>query len=272
MKERLRALVAAAPGDAERRAVVREYLQAHILHSLQDGGAFRVWAFCGGTALRFLYAIPRYSEDLDFSLAAPDANPNFAPLISRVEAAFRAEGYAVSLKPAGKRAVASAFVRLPGLLHELDLSPRPTQTLSIKVEVDTNPPAGAGLETTLVRRHFTLNLLHHDRASLLAGKLHALLSRPYTKGRDLYDLLWYLSDPAWPAPNLPFLNAALAQTHYRGRPLTAASWARRVGARLRAVDWTIARRDVLPFLERPAEIELLSLKHLAALLKRREVS
>jgi predicted nucleotidyltransferase component of viral defense system len=52
-------------------------------------------------------------------------------------------------------------------------------------------------------------LQHHDRASLLAGKLHALFQRRYVKGRDLYDLMWYLSDPNWPEPNLTLLQNAL---------------------------------------------------------------
>ena len=64
----------------------------------------------------------------------------------------------------------------------------------------------------MVRRHVLLQLHHHDRASLLAGKLHAVLQRPYVKGRDFFDLLWYLSDPGWPSPNLTLLNRALAQT------------------------------------------------------------
>lgn len=90
----------------------------------------------------------------------------------------------------------------------------------MKFEVDTRPPAGAGLAITLIRRHVTLRLQHHDRASLLAGKLHAVLQRPYAKGRDLYALLWYLSDPGWPAPNLVLLNNALQQSGWPGPPLT----------------------------------------------------
>jgi hypothetical protein len=84
-----------------------------------------------------------------------------------------------------------------------------TETLSIKIELDTHPPARGRTETTVVRRHVLLRLMHYDRAALLAGKLHAVLTRPYTKGRDLYGLLWYLSDPGWPAPDLDFLGAAL---------------------------------------------------------------
>ena len=84
--------------------------------------------------------------------------------------------------------------------------------------------AGAGLATTVVRRFFVLQLQHHDKASQLSGKLHAILQRPYTKGRDIYDLLWYLSDPNWPPPNPELLNNALAQTGWQGRALTETGW------------------------------------------------
>jgi len=112
-------------------------------------------------------------------------------------------------------------------------------------------------DTTLVRRHETLRLLHHDRASLLAGKLHAVLQHPYTKGGDLYDLLWYLSDPDWPAPNLALLNAALRQTGWSGVEMTPGSWRRAVAGRLDLLDWKRAASDVRPFLERAEDIELI---------------
>ena len=68
------------------------------------------------------------------------------------------------------------------------------------------------MATTLIRRHITLRWQHHDQASLLAAKLHAVLQRPYPKGRGLYDLLWYLSDLGWPQPNLVLLANALEQS------------------------------------------------------------
>jgi hypothetical protein len=145
------------------------------------------------------------------------------------------------------------------LLHELGLSPHPSQILSIKVEVDTNPPAGAVLDTTLVRRlGLTLNLTHYDKASLLAGKVHALLTRTYTKGRDLYDLIWYLADPGWPAPNMNLLAAALAQTGWTGPVPTAATWRRVLAERLASVNWRAAQADVSPFLEREADRNLVT--------------
>jgi hypothetical protein len=95
--------------------------------------------------------------------------------IRRVSADLSKEGYRVSIKIATERVVQSAVLRFPGLFHEMDLSGHRDETLAVRIEVDTNPPGGAVLETTLVRRHVVLSLQHHDRASLLAGKVHAVL-------------------------------------------------------------------------------------------------
>ena len=117
-----------------------------------------------------------------------------------------------------------------------------------------------------MRRHVTLNLCHHDRASLFAGKLHAVLNRPWTKGRDLYDLVWYLADRTWPAPNLSLLNAALAQTGWKGAVMTTANWRGELRRRMKKLDWDRARADVRPFLERERDIDLLTKETLAGLL------
>ncbi len=258
MKDYLRQLLKRQPNDLLRRNLVREYLQARILQCLQESGAFLGWAFLGGTALRFLYGIPRYSEDLDFSLMAQPAPVAFRDALLDIRKRLEAEAYTVELKVNDRKTVNSAFVRFPGLLHELGLSPRAAEVLAVKLELDTNPPAGAVVATTIIRRFVTLNLPHYDQASLLAGKLHAILSRPYTKGRDLYDLVWFLSDPAWPAPNWALLNAALAQTGWPGPELSAANWVEVLTGRLEAVNWRWALQDVRPFLEREAELALLT--------------
>ena len=266
MKAHLRRLVEGEGHPLARELLVREYLQARVLHTLQDRGTFTRWAFLGGTALRFLYAMPRFSEDLDFAQIAPGADPGLAAALRDVRSALGSEGYQVEVTVKTRTAVASGFVKFPGLLHELGLSPRRAQTLSVKVEVDTNPPASAGLETTLVRRHVTLHLCHHDKPSLLAGKLHAILARPWTKGRDLYDLAWYLADRSWPAPNLPLLNAALAQTGWSGPALTGDTWTFAVRERLARCDWAQAQADVRPFLEHERDVQLVSAEALAGVL------
>lgn len=267
MKDYLTQIVHATPTPVQGRNVAREYLQARILGVLQRAGAMIPLAFHGGTALRFLFASARYSEDLDFALEQAAGDYDFRACLRAVRSAFTAEGYQVELKVSDQKTVHSAFVRFRGLLYELDLSPHHDEVLAVKIEVDTNPPAGAELTTTIVRRYVILQLQHHDRASLLAGKLHAILQRPYTKGRDVYDLLWYLSDPEWPAPNLTLLNNALQQTGWEAEPLTEDNWRRIVRDQLEAVDWEQVGADVRPFLGPAADPGTLRMENLMRVLQ-----
>ncbi|MFC2172920.1 nucleotidyl transferase AbiEii/AbiGii toxin family protein [Acidobacteriota bacterium] len=266
MKERLKDIVGAQDNKLYARCLAREYCQARILQILQDMGVFRAWVFHGGTALRFLYGIPRFSEDLDFTLRPEIPGSNFRDVIKKIQTSLEAEAYEVYLKIRDDTPVNSAFIRLPGLLWELGLSPHRAEVFSIKVEVDVNPPAGGIFETTVVRRHVLLNLCHHDKASLLAGKLHAILTRGFLKGRDIYDLVWYLSDRSWPAPNLVLLNNALVQTGWAGKAVTPESWPLLVAQRLGEAEWRRALEDVRPFLERPEEIALLARENVLGLL------
>jgi nucleotidyltransferase AbiEii toxin of type IV toxin-antitoxin system len=173
----------------------------------------------------------------------------------------------IDVKVSEKRMVSSAWVRFPGLPLELGISSRVAQVLSIKVELDTNPPAGAHIENSIVRRHVTLNLCHYDKASLLAGKIHAVLNRSWTKGRDIYDLVWYLAERTWPAPNLALLNAALEQTGWDGPRLTETNWRKQLKNRIESLDWERARAEVKPFLERVPDLDLVKKDVLIGLLK-----
>jgi predicted nucleotidyltransferase component of viral defense system len=233
---------------------------------LQDEGAMIPLAFQGGTALRFLFNSARYSEDLDFALEREPSQYDFRSYLEAVRKAFQAENYQVELKVNDRKTVHSAFVRFPSLLHELNLSPHRSEVLAVKLEVDTRPPAGAQLDTTIVRRHVMLHVQHHDKASLLAGKLRAVLQRPFLKGRDVYDLMWYLSDPTWPSPNLVLLNNALRQTQWQGPAVNAANWRKIVETQIRRADWKSTLADVRPFIERASEVEMLNKNNVERLL------
>jgi hypothetical protein len=266
MKEYLAELVRAAGDSRQARHLVREYLQARLLNSLQRAGAMVPLAFHGRTALRFLYQIPRISEDLDFALEHSAGQYDFRAYLKEIRSDLAAENYAVDLRVNDRKVVHSAFVRFRGLLFELDLSPHADETVSIKIEVDTRPPAGAGLKTTVVRRHVVLNLQRHDKASLLAGKLHAILQRPYGKGRDLYDLFWYLSDPEWPFPNFALLNNALAQDGWRGGRIAEENWRAVVRRRVAEIDWEAALAEARALVVDPAEVDLLTQANMSKLL------
>ena len=161
MKDYLVDLVRQTSSPAEGRNLAREYLQARILAALQRAGAMIPLAFHGGTALRFLYAHGRYSEDLDFALEGDRKGYNFRDYLHAIRAELTPEGYTVELKLSDQKTVHSAFVRFPGLLFDLELSAHQSEVLAVKLEVDTKPPAGAGLATSVVRRFVVLQLHCH---------------------------------------------------------------------------------------------------------------
>jgi hypothetical protein len=269
MKEELREIVRRRAASGSPINLGREYLQARILLALQETGVMIPLAFQGGTALRFLFGLPRFSEDLDFALERPGrAAFDIVRTAERVRVQLEREAYEVRVKIRSKPPVQGVLVSFPGLLHELKLSPHRAQSLGVRIEVDTNPPSGAGLASTIIRRHALLNIQHHDQPSLLAGKLHAVLQRSWAKGRDLFDLFWYLSDPTWPEPNLVLLNDALRQTQWKGPELKASNWRSALRDRVAAIDWNAAQRDVEPFLEPGAATELFGRENLLQVLSR----
>ena len=253
MRHHLRELVRGLDPLAGRN-IVREYLQARILEGLQRAGAMSALAFQGGTALRFLYALPRYSEDLDFALEGAPGSYDLKGWMTAVARQFEREGYTVTGSLRDRSVVQSGWLRFKGVLSDMGLSPHRDEVLGIRLDVDTRPPPGAVTQTRLVRRHVSLRIHHHDRASLLAGKLHAVLQRPWTKGRDVFDLAWYLSDPEWPPPNLRLLNAALRQRAPEAVALTGETWRASVAERVAGLDWDAIDADVRPFLERGVEM------------------
>lgn len=266
MKAHLVNLVANTAEPVQGVNVAREYLQAKILESLQRVGAMIPLAFQGGTALRFIFGSERYSEDLDFALEREAQLYDLRAYLRTIKGDLIAQGYSVELKVNDRKTVHSAFIRFPGLPFDLELSPHRNQVLSVKIEVDTDPPAGAVLATSLIRRHVVLRLQHHDRASLLAGKIHAILHRPFVKGRDIYDLLWYLTDRTWPAPNLVLLGNALRQTGWADELPTERNWRTLLAAHLQALPWDRVRDDVGPFLPAGTDPDSLCLPNLLELL------
>lgn len=267
MKEHALALVRGVEDPRLATNRLREYLQCLVLRSLHECEAFRPMAFVGGTALRLLHDLPRFSEDLDFTLVSPEgyAGRDWMAKIKR-DLAFA--GFDPEVTWNERNVVHVGWVSVAGLLREAGLSAMPTEKLSIKIEIDTKPPAGARCEKRLVTRHVTFLLQYFDLPSMMAGKLHAVLTRKYTKGRDWYDLAWYLSLRPPIVPNLALLGNALDQTQGTGRS-DPGGWTALVRDRLVEIDMDAVARDVRPFLERPADATLLTRDNLLGLLEGR---
>ena len=248
----------------ERLNALREYLQAQVLRSLHESEAFTSLSFVGGTALRFAHNLRRFSEDLDFSVE-DTRRYTPRPWLARLDRSLRLSGYDVTVSWNDRKIVNTAWVRFGGLLHRLGLATQPLQKLGIKMEIDTRPPAGAVTERVVIQRHSLIALQYHDLPSMMSGKLHAIVTRPRTKGRDWYDLMWYLARVPPVLPNDTLLRNALVQTD---APEPDLSWDRLVLDAIRVADFDAARQDVVPFLEHPEEAEWITVENLRSLVAR----
>jgi len=257
MKDHLLQTVLAQPVE-QRLNLAREYLQLYLLRLMNDAGRTGDLAFVGGTALRLLHRLPRFSEDLDFCYEPLPKRAKFdaAHLFDTIERGLSKAGYDVTVKAKPERTVANAFFRFQGLPRQAGWSRDPQIALSIKIEVDLRPPRGANVETTLVQRFFPVSLRHYDLPSLFAGKLHAILARRWVKGRDWFDLVWYLTERKGLEPNLGLLANALTQTKTAALPRDG--WRAAVKQRLETLDWKAVVTDLRPFIERQRDLEVLS--------------
>ncbi len=264
MKDEALALAAAVADPAGKLNLLREYLQALVLRSLHESEAFINLAFVGGTALRFVAALPRFSEDLDFSLHQPEG---YRPVewMKKIKTDLTLAGFEATVSWNDRTTVHKAWIKIAGILKETGLAAMPEQNLSIKLEIDTRPPAGAVVQRSLITRHRMLALQHYDLASLMAGKIHALLTRSYPKGRDWYDLAWYRGHRPPLEPNAALLENALIQTQGTNAPASN-DWKKRLLNRLENLDCQKLRNDVAPFLEHPEEADLLDRQNLQAVL------
>jgi len=266
MKSYCLELAARQTGFDAKLNIIREYLQAYVLRIMHDEGMFRNIAFLGGTALRFMYGLPRFSEDLDFSVTDNRKCP-FIGLIKRIKKELILAGYNISITYNDRKAVHYAFIKFPELMYEAGISSLKQQKLSIKIEIDVNPPKGAVLKTDIVNKYFPISFLSYDLASLFSGKLHALLNRKYTKGRDFFDLGWYLSKWKDLSPNIPLLQNALRQTRWNGRLPVDDDWRDFLCGVLKKADWTKVRQDVESCLDNPKDVDIFTKQNVLNLIK-----
>ena len=264
MKEKALALVNNIEDPSLKLNILREYIQALILRSLHESEAFNNLSFVGGTALRFIYSIPRFSEDLDFSLEKQEGyNPEI--WMKKIKTDLSLAGFNILIKWNATGTVHKAWIKIDELLKDAGLSAMKNQNLSIKFEIDTNPPEGAVCIKTILTNYVNFVVQHHDLPSLMAGKLNALLTRQYTKGRDWYDFLWYKGRRPVVEPNLKLLQNALNQ--YRTtNEFNAVEWKTHLFEILKEVNLKQLVEDVVPFLEYPHDAELLTLKNISLLI------
>lgn len=253
---------------------LREVLQQIALLGLWRGKFFDKAAFYGGTALRVLYGLDRYSEDLDFSLLRPTSRFELGRYSVGLERELAAFGFEVHFEPVLKNApspVQSAFLKVD-TLSQLLVVRTPQQlverlhrnaVLKIRIEVDTDPPPEFETQTRYVLQPIPFAVRTYVLPDLFAGKMHAVLCRRWkrrVKGRDWCDFVWYATHH--PELHLLHLEHRMRQSgDWEGEaPLGAAAFHERLDRSIQALDVRQARREVEPFVRYPQSLEVWSKK------------
>jgi hypothetical protein len=240
----------------EEEQATKEIMQEIALYGLWRAGFFEVAAFQGGTSLRILHGLPRFSEDLDFVLQAPDTEFNWSGYLDRLLECFEEYGLQSEALAKGSmnRAVRTAVLENNSFVNQLNLQfykGHADRKITIKLEVDANPPAGSGFDYTYLDFPTDFEVCHQDLPSNFSLKIHALLCRPYLKGRDWYDFNWYIRQGV--SPNLPHLQNALIQYGpWQGREnlVIDEGWVREeLQKKIDSIEWAEAAADVAPFLK-----------------------
>lgn len=239
--------------EQDEENALKEITQEICLHALSKAGFFEVATFQGGTCLRIVHGVDRFSEDLDFSLRKHQKF-DLVPYLTQVARFMSAYGYELEIAGEEKadRSVQTRFLKDESIKknvsfnHLRDLRKK----INIKIEVDINPPLNASDEPKFLDFPTDYSIVCHDLPTLFSGKIHALLCRPYDKGRDWYDFNWYLTQRV--DANYEYLSAALRQAGpWKGKKLTIdKTWLlETLSQKINQTNWRSVVDDVSPFIK-----------------------
>jgi predicted nucleotidyltransferase component of viral defense system len=266
--------------EADYKNALIEIMQEVALLGLWRAKFFEHAAFYGGTALRVLYGLDRFSEDLDFSLLKPKPKFDLTPYLNAVQSELQGMGFNVSVQARKKKvetATESAFIKAgtkESLLKiavpkEISQRLQSNAVLEIKLEVDTDPPSGFQTEAKRLLHPIPFAVNTFAEPDLFAGKLHAILQRKWktrVKGRDYYDFVWYIAQKI--PVRLSHLEQRLRQTGgWSGKkPLQLQPLIGLLTRKFAEVTIESAKKDVLPFIKDAAAVELWSAEFFTSLL------
>jgi len=244
-----------ATNPVQEEQAIKEIIQEIALYALWRADFFEVAVFQGGTSLRILNRLPRFSEGLDFMLKQPDPYFEWEGYLKQLLAVFEEYGLMSEALPKGRmeQRIKKAIIKDNSVTNQLNLSfyqGHKDQKITIKLEIDVEPPAESGFEYTYLDFPTDFEVCHQDLGSNFALKIHALLCRGFLKGRDWYDFGWYIRQGV--APNLPHLRNALLQFGpWQGQSdlEVSLSWLKEVlQQKIGEIEWRQAAADVERFL------------------------
>lgn len=200
---------------------VKEFLQGLVLNYIYNNKEYNQnLIFTGGTCLRFCFGLPRLSEDLDFDFETELKTDKLGEDIERhLRDSLKIQGVNFAIKGKHKK----IYLKFP-ILNSLGLSYNNSHILFLKVETSAMPEAPRVIEVTPVNREgLYFYVRRYSLPDLMAGKINAFLTRTFFKGktneidfkgRDAFDLIWYMGQNI--QPNQERLRKLLAGTVYNG--------------------------------------------------------
>ncbi len=263
---------------------IREILQQAALLGLERHGIFEKAAFYGGTALRILYGLDRFSEDLDFTLLKPDPEFDFTPFLEGMKKELSSFGFEMEVLQKKKNietSVLSAFMKMNTIQLYLAIGDEKkskatthNEKVQIKLEIDTDPPPHARVQNRLVLNPMSFYVLTLHQSDLFAGKMHAALYRAWkgrVKGRDWYDIIWYIKNKI--PLSLTYLEACMSQANNLGpdEVLDRKKLLERIHEKIKAIDWASAKADMRPFISDPERLDIWSPEYFQAAINHLEV-
>ena len=244
--------------ELQKRNAIFEVNQQVILAGLYNGGFFNEAAFYGGTCLRIFHGLQRFSEDMDFSLLAPNENFDFTQYFQPIIDQFALVGREVEIRKKDKKnfgKVESAFLKDNTDVY--DITFQTEKSVKIKIEVDTQPPLKFKTEQKLLLLPQSFMTRCFTLPTLFAGKMHALVYRAWknrVKGRDWYDFEWYVRHKI----SLDFTHLCKRALQFNQEELDKETFLQKLNERLATADINQVKADVLPFVRNPKELDIWS--------------
>ncbi len=266
--------------EEEILSALREIMQEITLAGLSRTDFFEKAAFYGGSALRIFYGLDRYSEDLDFSLLKPDSNFSIEPYFKAVLDEFKSLGLTVSIKEKKKTkqtTIDSAIRKAESIWQEIvlvdiikEIGLRSNKTLKIKIEIDRQPPLNFTTEEKLLVRPFSFYVKCFNKSNLFAGKMHALLFRKWqnrVKGRDWYDLEWYIKKGI-PLNVNHFLTRAKDTNDWQDDTISNEQIIELLDTKIKSVSFSSIKEDVVKFIQNDDVLNIWSPEYFKDLIKK----
>ena len=238
--------------------VEQEVMQRIALAGLHRGGFFQYAAFYGGTCLRIFHNLPRFSEDMDFSLVEKRDDIHLEDYFPAIVEEFKLAGHEVNIIKKEKKIfgrVESAFLKENTEVYDIKFQTK--KTVKVKIELDTDPPLKFGTEQNLLIRPYSFMTRCFTLPYLYAGKMHALVYRAWqrrVKGRDWYDFEWYVRHQV----PLDYQHLQERIREFSGEVVEKETFMRLLREKLSSTNIDLVKQDVVGFIADPHELDIWS--------------